>query len=71
VLTPPPVRAPASNNKPGERFVEKPQLYRDTLTLRTITPTDIGTIVWQRTSTRPFTSALDAHCHPPATALLR
>jgi hypothetical protein len=57
------------NNKPGERFVAKPQLYHDTLTLHPITPTDLATIVWLRTTQHPLASALDARCHPPATAL--
>lgn len=60
-----------ANNKPGEQFIFKPQLYRGTLTLRAITPKDVATMIWRRTNTPPSRSALDQRCHPPAAALPR
>jgi hypothetical protein len=60
-----------AQNKPGEEFVLKPALYRGTLTLTPITPTDLSPMVWQRTNAQPSRSALDQRCHPPAAALPR
>jgi C4-dicarboxylate-binding protein DctP len=65
------VGPPEAANKPGEQFVYKPELYRGTLTLKTITPTDLPTTVWQRTNTTPSRTALDPRCRPPAAALPR
>ena len=56
-------------NKPGEHFVWKMSLYRGTLALQPVTPTDLSPESWRHTGQAPTAAALNPHCPPPAGAL--
>jgi hypothetical protein len=58
-------------NKPGELFVWRWSLYRDTLTLRPVKPKDLGTAVWHRFASTPSSRYLSRRCPPPKSALPR
>jgi TRAP-type C4-dicarboxylate transport system substrate-binding protein len=58
-------------NKPGELFVWRWSLYRNTLTLHAIQPTDLGTAVWHRSTSKPAARYLSRRCPPPRDALPR
>jgi TRAP-type transport system periplasmic protein len=60
-----------AENKPGERFLWRWSLYRDTLTLRAIEPPDIGTARWHRVGSEPSRRYLSRRCPPPKAALPR
>jgi hypothetical protein len=60
-----------AENKPGERFLWRWSLYRDTLTLRAIEPSDIGTARWHRVGSEPSRRYLSRRCPPPKAALPR
>jgi TRAP-type C4-dicarboxylate transport system substrate-binding protein len=57
-----------SENKPGEFFAWRWNLYRETLTLHAITPTDLSPQTWHRTSATPSPEALSRRCPPPKKA---
>lgn len=56
-------------NKPGELFTWRWGLFRDTLTLQHITPTDLMDQTWHRVSSKPSAEYLSNRCPPPAEAL--
>ena len=58
-----------AQNKPGEYFAWRWNLYRQVLTLRPIRPTDLTVEAWQRVSTTPSRDALSHRCPPPESAL--
>jgi TRAP-type C4-dicarboxylate transport system substrate-binding protein len=62
-----------AQSKPGESFVWKWSMYRDTLTLTpgegNPFPPDFRPKPWQRISTKPSASYLNQKCPPPSNAL--
>ena len=60
-----------AQNKPGERFVWRWSLYRETLELRPVQPSDLSPVTWQRVATKPSARYLSRRCPPPPSALPR
>jgi TRAP-type C4-dicarboxylate transport system substrate-binding protein len=58
-----------AENKPGELFVWRWNLFRDVLSLHPITPTDLTTETWRRVTSTPSAEYLARRCPPPADAL--
>jgi hypothetical protein len=58
-----------AENRPGELFVWRWNLYREMLSLRPIAPTDLSAEMWRRVTSKPSTEYLNPDCPPPADAL--
>jgi hypothetical protein len=57
-----------AQNKAGEEFVYSWNRYRDTMTLKAISPPDVGWKPWHQLSATPTGSHLSKKCPPPAQA---
>jgi hypothetical protein len=55
-------------NKPGEEFVFDWNRYRDTMTLKPVSPPDVRMNPWHQLSATPSSSYLSKKCPPPAQA---
>ena len=58
-----------AENKPGELFTWRWSLFRDTLSLGRVTPTDLTDETWHRITPTPSRAYFPKRCPPPAEAL--